>query len=390
MRRVDRPTPLPDGAKLLHIGPPKTGTSALQAAFHAARESLEAQGVHYVSRSANPLGLARSVALGRLASAPPRYQRRWDQVSRAFRSSPARHAILSSEGFCAASAETAADIATALGPDVHVLITLRPMTGLLPSIWQQITREGNTDGYLSWLEDVLPATGPGHAMMRDFDPAHLLSVWGSAFGEDRVIFLCGDPRDRTAHLDATSELLGAPGALTLQPVRNASPSFAEIEVLRHANLARAAAGAVASAGPWQKVMRKAGRELGDHPTTSGGERVRLPRWAVERSNERTRRAVAALAASDALVVGDPEHLLADPQRYDAAVAVPTHVSVAVAGHVADVVARQAVAEFGEPAARRIRGLESRAALVQDAPAAPDGVPAREVVSTLVRRVVRRG
>lgn len=43
----------PDGSVILHIGPHKTGTTTLQAAFHQNREPLEAQGVHYVGSRAH-------------------------------------------------------------------------------------------------------------------------------------------------------------------------------------------------------------------------------------------------------------------------------------------------------------------------------------------------
>src|SRR4051812_3165340 len=46
--------PLPDGARLLHIGPPKTGTTALQVAMSRVRDEMLAQGVHYVGSGAKP------------------------------------------------------------------------------------------------------------------------------------------------------------------------------------------------------------------------------------------------------------------------------------------------------------------------------------------------
>ena len=52
---MPQPSALPDGSRLLHIGLPKTGTTALQASFHAARAELDKRGVSYVSRGANPL-----------------------------------------------------------------------------------------------------------------------------------------------------------------------------------------------------------------------------------------------------------------------------------------------------------------------------------------------
>lgn len=45
--RGERSLPLPEGTCLLHIGPHKTATTSLQSAFHAAREAMASQGVHY-------------------------------------------------------------------------------------------------------------------------------------------------------------------------------------------------------------------------------------------------------------------------------------------------------------------------------------------------------
>src|SRR5207249_2973145 len=42
---------LPEGTRLVHIGPPKTGTTAVQGAFHARRREVLAQGVRYAGRS---------------------------------------------------------------------------------------------------------------------------------------------------------------------------------------------------------------------------------------------------------------------------------------------------------------------------------------------------
>ncbi len=42
---------LPEGTRLIHIGPPKTGTTYLQDAFRGNREAASAQGVHYAGQS---------------------------------------------------------------------------------------------------------------------------------------------------------------------------------------------------------------------------------------------------------------------------------------------------------------------------------------------------
>ena len=45
---TDTVKPYPDGALVVHIGPPKTGTTSLQGAFDRARAAILAQGVRYV------------------------------------------------------------------------------------------------------------------------------------------------------------------------------------------------------------------------------------------------------------------------------------------------------------------------------------------------------
>ena len=46
---------LEPGTRLLHVGPHKTGTTAIQGALHLARERLAAEGVVYPGRGRQPL-----------------------------------------------------------------------------------------------------------------------------------------------------------------------------------------------------------------------------------------------------------------------------------------------------------------------------------------------
>ena len=69
---------LPAGAGLLHVGPHKTGSTALQGALHQAREELAAQGVLYLSRRQHEATVAR-FATGRLLESQDAVsaERRW-------------------------------------------------------------------------------------------------------------------------------------------------------------------------------------------------------------------------------------------------------------------------------------------------------------------------
>ena len=46
---------LPDGSRLLHIGPHKTGTTTVQAALHQSRAALAEHGVHLAGSNAHPI-----------------------------------------------------------------------------------------------------------------------------------------------------------------------------------------------------------------------------------------------------------------------------------------------------------------------------------------------
>src|SRR4051812_22428627 len=112
MKSVRTASPLPDGSGLIHIGMPKTGTTALQAALQDARGQLESLGVHNVGRGRHEMRTALTAA-GTLAPYwNDRWQRRWQDLAADFRSSTARCTIWSSETLTQANPERIQHIAT--------------------------------------------------------------------------------------------------------------------------------------------------------------------------------------------------------------------------------------------------------------------------------------
>ena len=96
--------PLPAGTRLLHIGPHKTGTTTLQAAFHQSRDALEAQGVHYAGRRAHSMVAAMAASLPRALpthSAAP--IERWEELLAEIHASTADQVVVSSEFYADAS-----------------------------------------------------------------------------------------------------------------------------------------------------------------------------------------------------------------------------------------------------------------------------------------------
>jgi len=127
------------GTRLLHIGPHKTGTTALQGAFHLARARLAAHGVFYAGADRSPVRATLAVT-GRpamLGEASPDIAL-WDNLVRTVRESGDQRVVISSEFFDDADDAVARRVVADLGgPRVHVVATLRPLARVMPSQWQQ-------------------------------------------------------------------------------------------------------------------------------------------------------------------------------------------------------------------------------------------------------------
>src|SRR5215218_9508888 len=134
-------TRLPDGTRLVHIGPYKTGTTAIQAAFHLARRAAADQGVQYAGYGRQPM-TAVMAGIGKAspwsASRKPPNRAVWRQLVGEIRRSNARAVVLSSESFSDAEPAAIQRVVEELGgPAVHIAVTLRPLAKVIPSQWQQ-------------------------------------------------------------------------------------------------------------------------------------------------------------------------------------------------------------------------------------------------------------
>jgi hypothetical protein len=376
-------SPLPDGSGLIHIGMPKTGTTALQAALHDARGPLEELGVRNVGHGRHEMKTALTAA-GTLAPYwEDRWQDRWRDLARDFRTSTARCTIWSSETLTQASPERIRHIADQLGPDVNVVLTLRPLAPLLASQWQEVLRRRGTDSLEDWLKrhfDSVSPDGTVHTtwtrvmpQLHRFSLRRIVEEWGGVFGEERLTFVVADPRDRLTNLRAFEGLMGVPeGTLRLQDLDNASLPYPEAEMLRHFNIAYTERGG--DHPTWMFTVGQSGkvglRQLTDLPSYP----IRTPQWAARRANEYTENWIAAVEGSRATVVGDLQNLLVDPDDFPEDGTPPDMVSVASAGQIADI--------FYES------GLEYQASST-DEQHGLDGYSGRVLLGEVGRRIRRR-
>ena len=128
--------PIPAGGVLVHVGPFKTGTTAIQGALQDARERLPDHGVLYPG---NARRIARPgwAVLGRKQRGrDPVPIEEWEELAAEVRAASDHRVCISTEDFGSASPEQAARIVGDLGGDrVHVVAVARRLDKLLPSQW---------------------------------------------------------------------------------------------------------------------------------------------------------------------------------------------------------------------------------------------------------------
>ncbi|GAA3517146.1 hypothetical protein [Nocardioides daeguensis] len=373
---------LPDGAKLLHIGMPKTGTTALQHSLWAARAALEEHGAHNVSRRAHERKVAITAA-GDVRSYWAAEHERWQELAHEFRTSTARRTFWSSESLSLAQPDRIRGLREELGPS-YVVCTLRALAPQLASRWQQGLRRAQPEPLEDWLrttfaEEPLGGVGAGFVPgqpLRRLNPRRVLQDWGSVFGAENLVFVVLDPTDHSWLLRAFERLLGVPEMLELSASRNLSLPLPEAEMLRHCAAAYREHGGdldawMATAGDTRKIKLRSVVEAAPRSQT-----VRVPRWAAERANEYVADWVEALESSAARVLGDVRHLFSDPDAHPREVEVPEAVDVASAGRMMEAYFRVALKLPGQP---------SEAAR----PPALEDVSARSILEELRRRILRR-
>ncbi len=319
---------LPERARLFHIGPPKTATTAVQTAAAERREALLAHGVRYPGRARShrtamaafvgrPLGWVATS--GGEAAAPPR--RYWDELHDEIEADRTRRVLFGHEYAAGADDETARRFADAIGPRVHVVVTLRSYAAMLPSIWQEHNKAGNGEAFDDWLDRNLARPRTRRTIDRfhvRHDQGQLVRRWAAAVGAGNLTVVVVDPADRRLVLEAFERMLGLPdgflGDADGGDRTNRSMSVPEIELLRRLNVLLRE-----HEIPWHEYERlvvegAAARLLRERTPAEDEPRLRLPGWAADRADEEAARHVAEVAASGVRVVGDLAALAAPAPR----------------------------------------------------------------------------
>jgi hypothetical protein len=345
MRHVDQVsdiTPVPEGTRLVHIGPPKTGTSALQGALHNSREAMAKHGVEYAGAVRHSRLAMMAAAYTKIPDGYPRdAYRRWELLAESVRDSTSSRVILSSETLAGMRDSKVHAFVESLGGPVHVALTMRPMASVLASRWQQSVQDELPLSYDEWLEQTFPQTSGGHGrpdFWRRYDLSHQLKLWGPLVGEENITIVILDPENRAMLLETFEALLALPtGTLEADPgTANTSFPHSEIEMLRSFNVRFRADGG--DRAEYLNTVREAVIKRRSIPESSSlvaqTGRISTPRWAAEAANEIMTRWLAEVRDSSARIIGDPRHLIVDPSRFEAQPVAPTDVGADQAGDLA--------------------------------------------------------
>lgn len=309
--------PLPAGTALLHIGPHKTGTTALQHACHQARAELAAQGVLYASRARHNADAAR-FAIGSKPRRGEKVARElWAHVTAALNDHRFARRIFSSESFAnaddAGAARVVGDLAAA--ERIHVAVSARPLAHLLPSQYQQFVQRGVTaQPFEPWVEGVLGRRDDVKTKL--FWHRHRLDEqirrWGDLVGYDNLTVVVVDGADRRFLPESFERLLGVTrGTLADREVPgNRSLTAAEVELVRQWHVLGEAAGMPRAerhriTGPVCEHLKRRDRD-------PDARRLTLPAWAIEEANQRAAAIASRITEAGVRVLGDLSAISAVP------------------------------------------------------------------------------
>ncbi|MFC8087460.1 hypothetical protein [Streptomyces sp. NPDC057340] len=297
------------GTRLLHIGPHKTGTTALQGAFHQAREELARHGVVYAGKGRQAKEPAAAITTAEpTTGAGAAKKALWDAFCAEVAEAGDRRVAISSEFFSQADADAARAVVRGLGGTaVHVVVTLRPLHRILPSHWQQYVKHGLCESYEEWLDGMLRRP-PYDKPTPDFWHRHrhdaLLARWAEAAGPDNVTVVVVDDAEPQRLFRIFEDLLGLPEGILVPEAGgagvNRSLTHSQTELLLGLNRRLRELEL-----PRGKVVREGVvPQMQAYQPCSGEPRITTPAWAGAAAAEVAAEMVANISALGVRVVGD--------------------------------------------------------------------------------------
>jgi len=308
--------PLPERARLFHVGIPKSGTTSLQMVASAGREALHEHGVLYPGKRINH----RLAVLGFMGrrwgwsneAVPSRHH--WDELMAEIERDDTRRVLFGHEFASEAKAKMAVKFVESIGERCHVAITLRSPGEILPSAWQQYVKAGVPIPFDEWLKAVI-ADPPDRSVTKGFhdrnDQSGVVQRWADAAGPDHVTVVVLDKKQPEMLFGAFEQLLDLPSGILAQQelggfASNRGLTVPEVELFRAVN-------AVIRPhniewNDFERIVRNGAMRRIMETRESDEAKPQLPPWAVTRAAEIGAGYAEAIAASGVQVIGDLQKL----------------------------------------------------------------------------------
>jgi hypothetical protein len=328
---------------VIHIGPRKTGTTAIQHVFAARRETLRTLGVVYPGAVRQHF-MAANRLMGRRQlweedHERPASERPWRDLMVEIDDAP--FGVISTEVLSQARPQHIRRILDAAeGRAPIVVITYRPFDELLTSTWQQLVKEGLRDPLDEWSRRAVVEypESSGAPFPRVLDLASLVETWGQVVGYDNVNVVVVDRASPNLIFEAFEQLLSLPsGSLSSEQggPRKRSLTVEEAELLRQVNLR--VPRDRQSLKRHRHVLRMVAAWLNEHPPASSDRAIALPPDVVEAARNRSKEMLARLTAVEGQisVFGDLGSLAAAGPGRSAAPAPPVAPTTVDLGVAAD-------------------------------------------------------
>jgi hypothetical protein len=235
------------GTVYLHIGEPKCGTTFLQDVLFQHRDALAAHGVTLPGVDINDhYRAAQDIRDIPQDDDDPgmKWAGSWDLIAREAKATKTI-SVISHELIVGADDAQAARAIESLAPaDVHVVLTVRDLVGLLPAEWQETVKHKNVRTWQEWLADIID-TPPRRRRPRAkwywsaHDTVRVVKRWSALVGADHVHLVTVPPSSAPRDLlwRRFAQAIGVPDLeIELAETKsNASLGVAEVEMLRRLN-----------------------------------------------------------------------------------------------------------------------------------------------------------
>ena len=231
------------GKVIIHVGGPKTGTTAIQTALAENRNQLLSLGFLYPGDGLNHVSsiypMRKVIGFENWVSDDADKWKRlclgvqeWDGS-----------VVISGEAMMAIPLDVINEIVESIGQkQVEVLITARSLYELVTSQWQESIKAGDVISLGQYAEEL--ARGPKHATMSSLiywlvaDYVTPIQRWGQVVGLENVVVQCVDATNSDATLREFEQITAIPSGIlgsSCRSVVNRSLSYSEAELVRSCN-----------------------------------------------------------------------------------------------------------------------------------------------------------